>query len=96
MENFDRVFDDLTGVYSELENVMGSLYNDIQNNPEDQRSIEMLRGLGNVASRLLASQRDLVESYCDHEFKENLDRRLEEKEMVLSTALSQVSGLKTI
>ncbi|MEG2621107.1 MAG: hypothetical protein RSA10_03375 [Bacilli bacterium] len=92
--NFDKMYDDLTTVYVELESMMGNLYQGIQQDPTDQRSVELLQGLGRVAMKVICSQKDLVVNYGDKDMKEVLISNLESKEVTLSNSLSQETSKK--
>lgn len=79
----------MTLTYSELESIMGTIYEEMQNNPSDDRNANLLQGLGSIGLKMLSSQRDFTEMYGDVDLKETLVSKLDEKMSVLSNALSQ-------
>lgn len=89
MERFGKTYDGLSGVYSELENIMGSVYEELQLDPANERNANLLQGLGSVALKVLSSQRELVESYGDKDLKDSLLSNIDSKTIALSNALSQ-------
>jgi len=89
MERFGRTYDGLSGVYSELENIMGSVYEELQLDPSNERNANLLQGLGSVALKVLSSQRELVENYGDKDLKDSLLSNIDSKTIALSNALSQ-------
>lgn len=82
--NFEEVYDSMTQSYSELESIMGNIYqaNGNQNN-------EMIQVLGNVAKKMITTQISFVEGYADPSIKNSLVSNLESKYEVLSNALGQ-------
>lgn len=88
-ENFGEIYDNMSLTYSELESMMGTIYEEMQNNPSDDRNNNLLQGLGSIGLKILSSQRDFTEMYGDADLKETLVSRLDEKISVLSNALSQ-------
>ncbi len=93
MENFDHVYDNLTSVYSEIEKIMGEVYEDIQLN-HNERDILMLQKLGSVALKTLSTQKDLIQRYGDKELSYSLLSNIDSKAMSLSRALDQNNDLK--
>lgn len=89
MEKFDNTYDSLSGVYSELENIMSNIYRELQIDPTNEKNMNLLQGLGSVALKVINSQKELVESYGDKEIKESLLLNLDAKEISLSSALVQ-------
>ena len=92
MKNFDSIFEKMSNNYSELEQIMGDLYQQIQNDPVDEHSQLLLQGLGNVAKGIISSQRDFAVAYCDSQMKDMLVARLDEKEESLVKALESSQG----
>lgn len=89
MENFDSMYDSLNGVYSEIESIMGSIYDELQLDPANVDKANYLQGLGSVALKVIASQQQLVESYGSKENKDVLLSNLDAKATALSEALKQ-------
>ena len=89
MERFDKMYDGLSGAYSELENIMGSVYEELQLDPTNEKNANLLQGLGSVALKVLSSQRELVENYGDKDLKDSLLSNIDSKTIALSNALSQ-------
>ncbi len=89
MEKFGGVYDSLSGIYSELESIMGSVYEELQTDPTNTDKANFLQELGSVASKVIFSQQLLVDSYCSEEFKGALLSNLDEKASVLKNALAQ-------
>lgn len=89
MERFNNMYDSLSDVYLELENIMGSIYGELQIDPTNERNINLLQELGNVALKVIYSQKGLVENYGDKEIKDSLLTNLDAKEETLSSALAQ-------
>jgi len=89
MENFDNMYDSLNSVYSEIESIMGSIYDELQTDPTNVDKANFLQGLGSVALKVIASQQQLVESYGSKEYKDVLISNLDAKATALSEALKQ-------
>lgn len=82
--NFEEVYDSMNQSYSELESIMGNIYqsNGNQNN-------EMIQVLGNVAKKMISTQISFVQGYAEPSIKDSLVSNLESKYEVLSNALGQ-------
>lgn len=89
MERYDAMYDSLSGVYSELESIMGSVYEELQSDPTNIDKANFLQGLGSVALKVISSQQLLVESYGSKEFKDTLLSNLDAKAIALKDALAQ-------
>lgn len=89
MEGFDNMYDSLSVAYSELENIMSSIYGELQMDPANEKNMNLLQGLGSVALNVINSQKGLVESYGDKGIKESLLLNLDAKEETLLSALAQ-------
>lgn len=89
MEKFDDMYSSLNGVYSELESIMGSLYDELQVDPTNVDKANILQGLGSVALKVISSQQQLVESYGPKEYQDTLISNLDAKASALSKALKQ-------
>jgi len=89
MEKFDNVYDSLTGVYSAIEYMMGEVYEELQQDPDNMDKSNFLQGLGSVALKVINSQQQLVESYAPIELKETFLSKLDEKQLILSNSLEQ-------
>ena len=44
MDKFGRVYDNLSSIYSELEDIMGSLYDELQSDPMNMEKANLLQG----------------------------------------------------
>ena len=89
MEKFDDMYDSLNGVYSEIESIMGSIYDELQSDPTNVDKANFLQGLGSVALKVISSQQQLVESYGSKEYRDVLISNLDAKATALSDALKQ-------
>lgn len=89
MEKFDIMYDNLSGLYFEIENMMDNVYRELQTDPTNIDKVNFLQGLGSVALKVISSQQLLVESYSSIEFKDTLLARLDEKTVVLKDALEK-------
>lgn len=89
MEKFDIMYDNLSGLYSEIENMMDNVYRELQTDPTNIDKANFLQLLGSVALKVISSQQLLVESYSSIEFKDTLLARLDEKTVVLKDALEK-------
>lgn len=87
-EKFGMMYDNFSNIYSELEGIMGSLYEELQNEPENVEKANLLQGLGSVAKRTLESQMNFVEAYGEAHIKESLLSNLDAKKQVLVDALA--------
>ena len=87
-EKFGIVFDNFSNIYSELEGIMGSLYEELQNEPMNMEKANLLQALGSVAKRTLESQINFVEAYGESYIKESLLNNLDAKKQVLVDALA--------
>ena len=43
MEKFDLIYDDMSNIYSELENIMGEIYQEINVNPNNDKNNLLLK-----------------------------------------------------
>ena len=89
MEKFDSMYDSLSGVYSEIESIMSSIYDELKVDPTNVDKANFLQGLGSVALKVISSQQQLVESYGSNEYKETLISNLDAKASALSDALAK-------
>ena len=90
-DNFGEVFDSLNNTYSSMETVLGDLYNDIQNNPNNEK-IELFNSIANVAKDLLTSQREFVDSYADNNMKEFCENSVASKEELIQKSIQEING----
>ena len=88
MEKFGNLYDNLSAINSELEDIMGSLYEELQNAPMNMEKANLLHGLGSVANRILSSQMEFVESYGEPQYKDNLLTNLDNRQRALLEALA--------
>lgn len=89
MEKFGATYDNLSTIYSGLEDIMVSIYEDLQNDPTNVEKSNLLQGLGNVALKVLYSQMQFVDDYEESHLKENLLSSLDSKAAMLSDTLSR-------
>ena len=89
MENFELVYDKMNSNYSAVENMMGAIYQQIQETPDDQQLRNILFGLGDIAQGLLTTQIYFTREYCDSSLKDSLMRNLSDKQRVLLEALNE-------
>ena len=87
-EKFGIVFDNFSNIYSELEGIMGSLYEELQKEPMNMEKANLLQDLGSVAKRTLESQINFVEAYGEAYIKESLFDNLDAKKQFLVDALA--------
>lgn len=87
-ENFGMVYDSFSNIYSEIEGIMASLYEELQNDPTNIGKSNLLQGLGSVAKRTLDSQMNFVEAYGESFGKESLLTNLDAKKQGLIDALN--------
>lgn len=87
-EAFGMMYDNFSNVYRELEGIMSSLYDELQNDPTNMEKANFLQSLGSVAKRTLDSQISLVEEYGDASMKEVLLNNLYAKKQELIDALN--------
>ena len=89
MEKFDAMYDSLNGVYSEIENIMSSVYDELQADPSNVDKANFLQGLGSVALKVISSQQQLVDSYGSKEYRDAIISNLDAKATALSAALEK-------
>lgn len=92
MDNFGMVYDKMNSNYSAIENMMGVIYQQMQESPDNQQLQSILQGLGDIAKGMISSQMDFTEAYCDPNFKDFLMSQLCDKQSVLSNALTESKG----
>lgn len=92
MEKFVMVYDKMNSNYSAIENMMGVIYQQIQESPDNQQLQSILQGLGDIAKGIISSQMDFTEEYCDPSLKYSLMNKLSDKQSVLSNALNENKG----
>ena len=89
MEKFVMVYDKMNSNYSAIENMMGVIYQQIQESPDNQQLQSILQGLGDIAKGIISSQMDFTEAYCDPSLKYSLINKLSAKQSVLLNALNE-------
>lgn len=89
MEEFNNMYDNLSIAYAQLETIMGSIYEELHMDPSNKKNADLLQGLGEVATKILSSQKDLVEGYGEKDIKDVLMANIDSKETVLKSALAQ-------
>ncbi len=92
MENFDFIYDSMTKNYSDLEQIMGAVYQKIQSDPTDENNIELLQGLGGIAKNMIESQKEFTTNYGDPSIKETIVANLDDKQQALMKALGETTG----
>ena len=88
-DNFSNLYDSMNENYGELERIMGSIYQYTQSNPNDENAKELLLGLGEVAKKMIGSQREFTISYGNDSIKDSLVDRLNDKESALVSSLAK-------
>lgn len=88
MEKFDVMYDNLTGIYNELESMMSSVYEELQSDPTNVDKENFLHGLGSVALKVISSQMQLIDEYCELQYKDNLLLNWETKDIQLREILN--------
>lgn len=88
MDKFGTMYDNLSSIYSELESIMGNLYEELQIDPTNMEKANLLQGLGSVANRIISSQMEFVESYGDPQYKDNLLINLDNRQSALLDVLA--------
>lgn len=92
MEKFGMVYDKMNSNYSAIENMMGAIYQQIQESPDNQQLQSILQGLGDIAKGIISSQIDFTDAYCDPSLKDSLMNKISDKQNVLSNALNENKG----
>lgn len=88
-EMFENMYDNYNAIYSQLESMMVSLYDDLQKEPMNVDKSNMLQGLGSIALNVISSQMELVERYCVPQYKDNLLSNLDSRAIGLKDALNE-------
>ena len=91
MENFGFVYDKMSENYNALEQMMGTMYQQLLEDPTNENTKNILAGLGDIGKKMLSSQSDFVSIYADPSQKEALMARLDDKIQVLSNALEETN-----
>lgn len=63
--NFSSIYNGMDGIYSKVEDLMGSVYLRIKNNPNDEDAKRLLDELNKIAQSILYVQMDFVKNYCN-------------------------------
>lgn len=69
-EQFDYVYEQMNKSFSYVEGMMGVICDKIKNDPTNSENIEILEGLGEIALKILYSQREFTDVYADGEMKD--------------------------
>ena len=64
-DNVLSFYNGLDGIYSKVEDLMGSVYLKIKNDPSNVEAKEMLAELNSIAQSILYVQMDFVKNYCN-------------------------------
>ena len=91
-DSFSNIYDSMNDNFGELERIMGSIYQYTQSNPSDENAKGLLLGLGEVAKKMIGSQREFTISYGDAAIKDSLVDRLNDKESALASSLEETKG----
>ena len=89
MEKFGATYDNLSAIYTGLEEIMAAIYEQLQNDPTNVEKSDLLQGLGRVALKVIYSQMQFVDDYENSQLKESLLSNLDSKAMMLSDALAR-------
>lgn len=95
MENFSVIEQKMNRNYDSVTEIMGTLYANIQENPEDINSRDMLLALGEVAINIINTQIDFAYIYCDDSrYKGITIEKLKEKEEQLLVELNKTKQIE--
>lgn len=89
MEMFESVYDNYSAIYSELEGMMGIVYDELQKDPTNVDKSNMFQGLGHIALKVINSQMHLVDNYGESQYKDHLLSNLDNKAMMITEALNE-------
>ena len=92
MDDFGAVYDRMSANYSAIENMMGAIYSQIQDNPSNSQLLDTLQGLGDIAKGMLQSQISFTETYCKDSIKDSLVNNLSNRYDTLQDALNKTNG----
>ena len=92
MDDFGTVYDRMSANYSAIENMMGVIYSQIQDNPSNSQLLDTLYGLGDIAKGILQSQISFTETYCKDSIKDSLVSNLSDRYGTLQDALNKTNG----
>lgn len=92
MDDFGTIYDRMSANYSAIENMMGAIYSQIQDNPSNSQLLDTLQGLGDIAKGILQSQISFTETYCKDSIKDSLVSNLSDRYDTLQDALNKTNG----
>ena len=92
MDDFGTIYDRMSANYSAIENMMGVIYSQIQDNPSNSQLLDTLYGLGDIAKGILQSQISFTETYCKDSIKDSLVSNLIDRYDTLQDALNKTNG----
>ena len=92
MENFDFIYDGMSKNYNDLEQIMSAVYQKTQFDSTDESSLELLKGLGEIAKNMIESQKEFTLAYCDPTIRETLVANLDGKQQTLMKALGETTN----
>ena len=88
--DFGEIFDSLNKTYSDLEVIWGQLYDDVQKNTDEEK-LEMFYKVTNVASGVLVSQMQFVDSYADSDMKDYCKNSILRKEKLIKKTIEEIN-----
>ncbi len=89
MENFGMIYEKMNLNYSTVENMMSTIYLQMQETSSNQQLEDVLQELGNIANGLISSQMEFAELYCNPDLKESLMNNLYDKQNALLSSLNK-------
>lgn len=92
MDDFGAIYDRMSANYSAIENMMGAIYSQIQDNPSNSQLLDTLYGLGDIAKGILQSQISFTETYCKDSIKDSLVSNLSDRYDTLQDTLNKTNG----
>lgn len=86
---FESVYDNYSVIYSELESLLGIIYDDIKKDSTNIEKANLFQNLGNIALKVIYSQMQLVEDYGDPHYKDQMLSNLDNKSTMLFETLKE-------
>ena len=87
--NITQMYDTLLAGFQKIELSLDYLYTEIKNGKSSSQQIVIFENLCDAALRIIDTQREIL-TYSESYIQENLNRRLNEKEMQIRDALVEV------
>lgn len=93
-KKFDKVYESMQTNYNLTEQGLSIIDKQINANPKDEGARNLLDGLGDFATKVLSMQVDFVETFADKKDRDNLLKRISEKEFSLVRGLDQTKNIR--